>query len=257
MPRIARKYINAKFMHVVAKGIKSEFIFYKEQYKNEYISLLKKYIKEIEKIRIISYCIMDNHVHILIYAEDINSLSCFMKKLNTAYAIYYNQNEDREGYVFSNRYYTQIIEDQKHLIACIKYIHQNPVKAGIVKEENQYKYSSSDKENQGIIDLKILENIYGENILKCQYRIDDEEYEFIEPEKERFDTKNIEDKVEEFCEKYKTSLREIKASNYLILKFKEYLNFKYKVSNKNICAILGIGKNRISVIEKNKRSINN
>ena len=49
---------------------------------------------------------------------------------------------------------------------------------------------------------------------------------------------------------YQTSLNEIKKSNYLILKFKEYLNKKYKVSNKNICAILGIGKNRISWIEK-------
>ena len=129
---------------------------------------------------------MDNHAHILIYSEKINELSNFMKKLNIAYATYYNEKEERTGYVFGSRYYTQVIENEIHLLACIKYIHENPVKAGIVNEPSEYQ----------------------------------------------------------------TSLNEIKKSNYLILKFKEYLNKKYKVSNKNICAILGIGKNRISWIEK-------
>ena len=49
MPRIARKYLNSNFIHVVTKGIKDEFIFYKEKYKNEYISLLNKYLNETKR----------------------------------------------------------------------------------------------------------------------------------------------------------------------------------------------------------------
>ena len=142
MPRIARKHLNSNFIHVVTKGIKGEFIFYKEKYKNEYISLLKKYLNEIKEVKILAYCVMDNHAHILIYTKEINKLSNFMKKLNTTYAIYYNENEKRQGYVFGSRYYTQIIENGAHLLACIKYIHENPVKAGISNTLSEYKYSS-------------------------------------------------------------------------------------------------------------------
>ena len=93
MLRVARKYIKSNFIHVVTKGIKREFIFYKEKYKNEYISLLNKYLNEVKELEMLAYCIMDNHAHILTYVTDVNKLSEFMKKLNTAYAIYYNEKE--------------------------------------------------------------------------------------------------------------------------------------------------------------------
>lgn len=239
MPRIARKYINSKFIHIVSKGIKNEFIFYKEKYKQEYKNLLKKYLKEIEEIKLISYCIMDNHVHILIYTENIEKLSDLMKKLNTSYALYYNNQENRAGYVFANRYYTQMIENEVHLNFCTKYIHENPVKAGIVKIPSEYKYSSYMEIENKKINIEILDNI------------DYEKYKFIDVEENKSITDiNLEKIIEEFCVKYKISLNEIKKSNYLIIKFKNYLNEFHRVSNKNICAILGIGKNRITEIEK-------
>ena len=160
MPRVARKYIKSNFIHVVTKGIKKEFIFYKEKYKNEYISLLNKYLNEIKELKMLSYCIMDNHAHILTYTTEINKLSEFMKKLNTAYAIYYNEKEEREGYVFANRYYTQTIKDEIHLLACIKYIHENPVKAGLVNNAKEYKYSSYKKMKNGEIDLEVINSIF-------------------------------------------------------------------------------------------------
>lgn len=252
MPRIARKYLNSNFIHVVTKGIKDEFIFYKEKYKNEYISLLNKYLNETKEVKVLSYCMMDNHAHILIYSEKINELSNFMKKLNIAYATYYNEKEERTGYVFGSRYYTQVIEDEIHLLACIKYIHENPVKAGIVNEPSEYKYSSYQKIKSGEINLKIINSLFEETMDYLNYKnidLSNDDFEFIEAENKEKSI-NIETKIKNFCMEYQTSLNEIKKSNYLILKFKEYLNKKYKVSNKNICAILGIGKNRISWIEK-------
>ena len=255
MPRVARKYIKSNFIHVVTKGIKREFIFYKEKYKNEYISLLNKYLNEVKELEMLAYCIMDNHAHILTYITDINKLSEFMKKLNTAYAIYYNEKEEREGYVFANRYYTQAIKDEIHVLACIKYIHENPVKAGLVSNPKEYKYSSYEKMKNGEINIEVIKSIFKDVIDVLNYEVIDfssDEYEFIEAEnnENKLNGANIDQRIEKFCREYKTSLNEVKKSNYLILKFKNYLNKECKVSNKNICAILGVGKNRITLIEK-------
>ena len=140
MPRTSRESIKSNFIHIVTKGLAGEFIFYKKEYKDKYISLLNQKLEN--GIQLISYCVMDNHAHILMYMEDIKILEKFMKKLNTAYAIFYNSKEERKGYVFATRYYSQIIKNERHLLQCIHYIHKNPVNAGIVSIPENYKYSS-------------------------------------------------------------------------------------------------------------------
>lgn len=259
MPRIARKNIQSEFVHIITKGIKSEFIFYKDQYKNEYILLLKKCIKEMIKTDIVSYSIMANHAHILIHTKSIDEISKLMRKINTAYAIYYNKSEEREGFVFANRYYSQDIKDVQHLFACIKYIHDNPVKAGIVKDPSQYKFSSFKEFNEGKLDTEVAKLIFGtENYVSKFNNLEVEgEFNIIdisdEEDKNKITKKaNIERLIDNFCEKFEVNLSQIRGSNYLILKFKEYLE-QFKISNKTICGILGIGKNRINYIEKRKR----
>ena len=177
MPRHARKYLETSFFHVMVQGINKEYIFRKEQYKNMYVNLLKKYIKNID-LKIISFCIMSNHVHLLAKVEDIKILSSFMLKVNSAYAKYYNYMEgERVGYVFRDRYKSEPILDRRQLIRCIKYIHENPVKAGIVKYPKDYNFSSykyfekhklkhsifSKEEMEYICNSKIKEN--SENII--------------------------------------------------------------------------------------------
>ena len=253
MSRIARKNIVSKFVHIVAKGIKNEFIFYKQEYKEKYTSLLNKSIKELEAIDLIAYCIMDNHAHLLIHAEKINNIEKLMRKINTAYAIFYNLQEERAGYVFLNRYHSEIIENGIHLLSCIKYIHENPVKAGIVEKEQFYQYSSCRAFLEDKMSNDILCSVFGENFKYASTDVDKKiEYHFIDEDErvEKIERKGIEIIIEEFCNKYNTSIAEIRKSNSLIIEFKSFLMVKYKISNKNICAILGIGKNRISQIEK-------
>lgn len=259
MARIARKNVVSKFVHIVAKGIKSEFIFYKQQYKEKYISLLNKCIKGLEGIDLIAYCVMDNHAHLLIHTEKINNVEKLMRKINTAYAIFYNLQEERSGYVFFNRYHSEMIESGIHLLSCIKYIHENPVKAGIVEKDRFYQYSSCKDFLEDKIRKDILCLVFGENFKYASADVDEKiEYHFIDEDKrlEKIERKSIEIIIEEFCNKYNTSIAEIRKSNSLILEFKKFLNVKYKISNKNICAILGIGKNRISLIEKKIKNKN-
>lgn len=253
MSRKARNLIKAKLIHVVTKGIKNEFIFYKEIYKNRYIKLINQYLEEMDSIELLAYCIMDNHAHLLLYIEQINQLTTFMKKLNTSYAMYYNVIEDRSGYVFVNRYYTQVIENEIHLIACINYIYNNPVKAGLVENKYEYKYSSCKFIKNKKWNVEILEEIIGKDLINNLDSFNEKDYKFIDTEQinKNIEKKTIEEMIQKFCNDYQTSISKIKKSNDLIIKLKKFLNKENKVSNKNICAILGIGKNRISIIEKN------
>ncbi len=144
MPRIARKYMTVSFFHLMTQGINKEYIFENKKDKTMYEKLIFLYKDEFD-VNILSYSIMDNHTHILIKVETVESMSKFMHKVNTQYATYYNKKYGRTGYVFKNRYKAQMINSLKHLYRCIDYIHDNPVKAGICKNRNQYQYSSFTK----------------------------------------------------------------------------------------------------------------
>ena len=90
MPRISRNSITSKFIHVITQGIKKEYIFQENEYKIEYIKLLNRIVREFESVKILAYCIMDNHAHLLIYTDKTKGLSKIMSKLNTSYGIFYN-----------------------------------------------------------------------------------------------------------------------------------------------------------------------
>ena len=97
MPRIARKDLKSTYFHVITQGIEKKYIFEKEIYKKRYLQLLYKESEEF-KVKIIAYCIMDNHVHLLINVHEINTMYTFIHKLNFMYAKYKNlkENERRD-----------------------------------------------------------------------------------------------------------------------------------------------------------------
>jgi len=86
---------------------------------------------------------MNNHAHFLLETDYNKKMSQLMQKVNSIYAKYYNYKEgERVGYVFRDRFLSEPITDLRYLIQCIKYIHQNPVKAHMVRRCEDYKYSS-------------------------------------------------------------------------------------------------------------------
>ena len=233
MPRHARKYLETSFFHVMVQGINKEYIFNQERYKNQYIKLLIKYIHEVD-VRIIAFCIMDNHVHLLINSEDTQELSKYMHKVNSAYAKYYNYMEDgRVGYVFRDRYKSEAILDQRQLIQCVKYIHNNPVKAGMVKNIIDYKYSSYKYFKKHILNHAIfskddMKYICDENIecisdfldidIKIEDKINNGIHEFIEKENikifEIFENRDILKKLVIFL-KLKRKINYVQIRKYL------------------------------------------
>lgn len=141
MPRHARTELNASFFHVMCQGINKEFIFDDNEFKKKYLNLMKKHIEKVN-IDVICYCIMSNHVHILIYTNDVLQMSKYMKYVNTEFAQYYNFKKERVGFVFRDRFKSQPINNKRYLYQCINYIHMNPVNAQIVLNCEDYEFSS-------------------------------------------------------------------------------------------------------------------
>ena len=198
MPRVSRTSINSKYIHVITQGIKKEYIFKNDKYKKEYTKLLNDILNEYENTKLLAYCIMDNHAHLLIYTDKIEELSKIMSRVNTSYGIFYNKHRMRVGYVFRNRYYTQEIADKEHLFNTLAYIHKNPVKAGMVKNENQYKFSSYKNYIQKNVNIEDIKLIFGtEDYLK--------QFKFIH---KNFSSENIVD-VKEEQEKSEEKMKKI------------------------------------------------
>jgi len=158
MPRKARKNLSSNFAHIMVQGINKEFIFSKDNYKKKYLYLLFSNIKSYNE-DLISFCMMDNHAHILLHFNQPEGISLLMHNVNTTYAKWYNNKNERVGYVFRDRYKVEEIKDLHHLYSCIKYIHNNPVKAGIVSKPEDYNYSSYREYlgGYGIFNPKLLE----------------------------------------------------------------------------------------------------
>jgi len=167
MPRQARKDLGTPFLHVMVQGVNKEYIFYKEEYIEKYLDKIDKKIEDFD-FEILAYCIMNNHAHFLLYAENIDEVGQFMHKSNLLYAQFYNKEKQRTGVLFRNRYQVEPIYNINYLINCIKYIHNNPVKAKIVEKNEEYKYSSyyDYKFNKGVTQTKIMKETFG---TKCNY----------------------------------------------------------------------------------------
>ena len=213
MPRLPRSYIKTSYFHVITQGINKSYIFDKAEDVKYYIKIMYK-LMEKQKIKIIAYCIMNNHAHMLLETEDIKELSKYMQRLNTNYAKYYNTKYNRVGYVFRDRFKSEGIYSEDHLYNCIRYIYNNPVKAGICNKESEYPYSNY-KEINGNIDNKYYFIDIEENYEKlCKETIE----EFLNNNNIKFDELNNE----------KDKLKE------LIIMLKDNYNFSFRKISKEL-----------------------
>lgn len=129
MPRQGRNIRNECWAHIIVRGINRENLFYDREDYNRFISTLKR-LKDENELQIAAYCLMSNHVHILMCTGN-ETYSKIMKKLLIRYAMYYNLKYDRVGHVFQDRYRSEPVEDERHLLVVAGYIYRNPQKAGI------------------------------------------------------------------------------------------------------------------------------
>lgn len=140
MPRRARILCASRTYHVMIRGVNRQTIFEDEEDKNTFLSLVLRYKRECH-FKLIGYCLMGNHAHLLIKLGDYELQSVF-RRLNTAYAYYFNLKYDRTGHLFQDRYKSEPITTDGQLQQVLRYIHLNPIKAGICTIPENYKDSS-------------------------------------------------------------------------------------------------------------------
>ena len=212
----------SNYFHVLTQGINKSYIFRKSTDINYYINLMYSISKKLD-IKIIAYCIMNNHAHILIETDKVNDLSKYMQRLNTIYAKYYNKKYSRVGYVFRDRYKSEGIYSEEHLYNCIKYIYDNPVKAGICKRPEEYLYS-----NYRRIDKQLKEK-----------------YVFMDIDEDKAECEKV---IEEFLIENNIILDDLKRDKNKLKELIIILKTEYNISLRKISEKLRMGRETIRKI---------
>lgn len=140
MGRPWREEYKGGIYHVIARGNNKEYIFRESIDKGYFIKLLKENMIGMN-YRIYGYVLMDNHYHFVIQTFD-KKLQEIMHQINNKYSKYFNYKFKRVGHVFQGRYKAVLVQDERYLLQLVRYIHQNPVKAGMSKSIEEYKWSS-------------------------------------------------------------------------------------------------------------------
>jgi len=140
MPRTAREKGMFQTYHVVQRGNNKEKVFAGNEEKYLFINILAE-ARVKYGFFINAYCIMDNHYHLIIN-DNGQDISKIMKDINYKYAKYFNYIYKRSGHVFQERFFSEIIDNTAYMHQVINYIHDNPVRAGITKSREEYKWSS-------------------------------------------------------------------------------------------------------------------
>lgn len=139
MPRISRQKSTTKVYHIILRGNAKQDIFLDKQ---DFGKFLKEICNTKEKYQyeLYAYCLMTNHVHLILHDKNDN-LSKALQSLTVSYSSYWNKKYERVGHLFQNRFLSKNVETAEYLKNLCRYIHQNPVRAGIA-DIDKYPWSS-------------------------------------------------------------------------------------------------------------------
>lgn len=140
MPRLPRLHVPGGYYHVYARGNGKQDIFLDSYDRLHWEKLLSEGLQR-HNHYVHAYCWMTNHIHIAIQAGE-KPLSRFIGTLLSRYAKGFNRKRRRSGHVFERRHGEILVKDDSYLLELVRYIHQNPKRAGIVSRVNDYKWSS-------------------------------------------------------------------------------------------------------------------
>lgn len=141
MPRTKRVLALDAALHAICRGNNRQDVFRTENDKLKYYNLMRE-LRHEDRIDILHYCLMDNHIHAILMLNPNSLVSRFMKQLNLTYFHYYRKLYGYFGHFWQDRFKSNIIEKDTYLLQCGKYIELNPVRAGIVCHPEQYLFSS-------------------------------------------------------------------------------------------------------------------
>lgn len=164
MPRIFRILPEEGVLHILTRGNNRQKVFENAKDYQAYLNFIKTYKQE-HQFLLYHYCLMPNHVHLIIETTPKTDLAKFMKQLNLAYLYHYKKRYSHYGHLWQGRYKSLLISKDEYLITCGRYIELNPVRAKLVNDPKDYKWSSYNVyaygKKDGIADYDPLYNELG------------------------------------------------------------------------------------------------
>ena len=245
MPRYAREKCEKQVYHAMLRGNNREKIFIDEEDKSRIIDTLKSK-KENGEYYLYAYCIMDNHIH-LVMKEGKDPIARIIKRIAASYSFYFNRKYKRIGHVFQERFKSEKIETESYLLTAIRYVHQNPLKSGIDSIEG-YKWSSyRDYIDKGrkLADIEEVLGIFSitrekalKEFAKFNREFTDEPFLDISEEKEIGDS-NVADYINGYLKVKGLSTNDLKLSGFIPAR-NELIKLLYEKSNLSLRGIAEI-----------------
>lgn len=144
MPRTRRVILPEYPHHIVQRGHNRQTVFAEPEDFRRYLSTIEEF-KTLFGVRVYAFCLMTNHVHLLVAPETTSALGLLMKRLAGRQTQYFNRLESRRGTLWEGRYKSSPVQSDSYLLACIRYIELNPVRARMVAAPEAYPWSSAQR----------------------------------------------------------------------------------------------------------------
>lgn len=141
MPRPLRIHLPDLIYHVLNRGNNRQVVFAEEKDYLHYLEILKKYKLKFN-FKIFAYCLMANHIHLVIKTSKQGTISDIMKAVTIAHTRYYHHKYHASGHIWQGRFKSPIVSDDEYLLTLMRYIEQNPLRAGMVEQPDKYPFSS-------------------------------------------------------------------------------------------------------------------
>ena len=165
MARTGRKHSTSNIYHVMLRGINRQQILLDEEDNRQFLTILEL-CREISGFHLYAYCLMGNHIHLLLQTGE-EPLEQVMKRIGTRYAAWYNRKYYRTGHLFQDRYKSEPVQDNAYFLTVLRYILNNPVKAGICRQAEDYQFSCARDyfNGGGICEVSFAEEMTGREAL--------------------------------------------------------------------------------------------
>ena len=141
MPRGPRILLDNVCYHIINRGNQKEKVFLEEPDFAKYLQLLKHYKKRYA-FKLLGYCLMPNHIHLILQPREPQSLSRFMQGLTQTYTAWFNKKYNKPGHLWQGRFKSMVIQKDDYFVECIYYVEMNPVRKGLVLSPMEYVWSS-------------------------------------------------------------------------------------------------------------------
>jgi len=161
MPRAARIVVPGLPHHVVQRGNRQAPVFFSSADRRRYLRLMAEACER-HHVICVAWCLMDNHIHLILIPPVADALRAVMSSVHTAYSQAINRSQNASGHVFQGRYRSQPLDDA-HFLVAIRYVENNPVAAGLVDDAAAWSWSSARAHiagvSEGLTDVRVLRTI--------------------------------------------------------------------------------------------------